>query len=59
MFEKDVTPDFKITETVDIFKQLNPFFQDFILEQLHKLLEYEKTTKEDARKRHTAVKKSN
>ncbi|MDR0503034.1 MAG: helix-turn-helix transcriptional regulator [Treponema sp.] len=43
MFEKDVTPDYKITETVEIFKQLNPFFQDFILEQLHKLLEYEKT----------------
>jgi transcriptional regulator with XRE-family HTH domain len=59
MFEKDITPDYKITETVEIFKQLNPFFQDFILEQLHKLLEYEKTAKEDARKRHTAGKKSN
>jgi len=45
MFEKDVTPDYKITETVEIFKQLNPFFQDFILEQLHKLLEYEKIEK--------------
>jgi transcriptional regulator with XRE-family HTH domain len=45
MFEKDVTPDYKITETVELFKQLNPFFQDFIMEQLHKLLEYEKTTK--------------
>ena len=44
MFEKDITPDFKIAETVEIFKQLNPFFQDFILEQLHKLLEYEKTS---------------
>lgn len=43
MFEKDVTPDYKIAETVEIFKQLNPFFQDFILDQLHKLLEYEKT----------------
>ena len=43
MFEKDVTPDYKIAETVEIFRQLNPFFQDFILEQLHKLLEYEKT----------------
>jgi transcriptional regulator with XRE-family HTH domain len=59
MFEKDITPDYKITETVEIFKQLNPFFQDFIMEQLHKLLEYEKSTKEDAKKRHQAVKKSN
>jgi transcriptional regulator with XRE-family HTH domain len=57
MFEKDITPDYKITETVEIFKQLNPFFQDFILEQLHKLLEYEKTTKEDAKKRYQAGKK--
>jgi transcriptional regulator with XRE-family HTH domain len=42
MFEKDTTPNYKIAETIEIFKQLNPFFQDFILEQLHKLLEYEK-----------------
>jgi transcriptional regulator with XRE-family HTH domain len=42
MFEKGTTPDHKISETVEIFKQLNPFFQDFILDQLHKLLEYEK-----------------
>jgi transcriptional regulator with XRE-family HTH domain len=45
MFEKDITPDYKIAETVEIFKQLNPFFQDFILSQLHKLLEYEKSEK--------------
>ena len=50
MFEKDVTPDYKITETVEIFKQLNPFFQDFILNQLHKLLEYEKTVKKGVKK---------
>jgi transcriptional regulator with XRE-family HTH domain len=43
MLEKDITPDYKIAETVEIFKQLNPFLQDFILEQLHKLLEYEKS----------------
>ncbi|GHU38563.1 hypothetical protein FACS1894190_00380 [Spirochaetia bacterium] len=43
MFEKDVIPDYKITETVEIFKQLNPFFQDFILDQLRKLLEYERS----------------
>ena len=42
MFEKDTTPNHKIAETLEIFKQLNPFFQDFILDQLHKLLEYEK-----------------
>jgi transcriptional regulator with XRE-family HTH domain len=59
MFEKDVTPDYKITETVEIFKQLNPFFQDFILDQLHKLLEYEKTTKEEPQKHQTSGKKSN
>jgi transcriptional regulator with XRE-family HTH domain len=45
MFQNDVIPDFKIAETVEIFKQLNPFFQDFILEQLRKLLEYEKAGK--------------
>ena len=43
MFEKDVTPDYKIAETIEVFKQLNPFFQDFILEQMNKLLEYEKS----------------
>jgi transcriptional regulator with XRE-family HTH domain len=57
MFEKDITPDYKIAETVEIFKQLNPFFQDFIMEQLHKLLEYEKTTKGEPRKRQTSGKK--
>ena len=45
MFEKGATPDYKIAETVEVFKQLNPFFQDFILDQLHKLLEYEKKVK--------------
>ena len=49
MFEKDITPDYKIAETLEIFKQLNPFFQDFILDQLRKLLEYEKTTKKKPR----------
>ncbi|MDR2922274.1 MAG: helix-turn-helix domain-containing protein [Treponema sp.] len=58
MFEKDVTPDYKITETVELFKQLNPFFQDFIMDQLYKLLEYERTAKEEAKKRHPAGKKS-
>jgi transcriptional regulator with XRE-family HTH domain len=42
MYEKGATPDHKIAETVEVFKQLNPFFQDFILDQLYKLLEYEK-----------------
>jgi hypothetical protein len=42
MFEKNAIPDHKIVETVEVFKQLNPFFQDFILDQLYKLLEYEK-----------------
>jgi len=51
MFEKDITPDYKISETLEIFKQLNPFFQDFILDQLHKLLEYEKKMKKEAPKK--------
>jgi len=55
MFEKDVTPDYKIAETVGIFKQLNPFFQDFILSQLHKLLEYEE---KQAKKRPQAREKA-
>jgi len=59
MFEKDVTPDYKITETVEIFKQLNPFFQDFILQQLNKLLEYEKISKKEAKKRNSTDKKGN
>jgi transcriptional regulator with XRE-family HTH domain len=42
MFDKDTISDHKIAETVEVFKQLNPFFQDFILDQLYKLLEYEK-----------------
>jgi len=42
MFEKGITPNHKIAETVEVFRQLNPFFQDFILDQLYKLLEYEK-----------------
>ena len=54
MFEKDVTPDYKIAETVEIFKKLNPFFQDFILSQLHKLLEYEEKVKKEAKKRPAA-----
>jgi hypothetical protein len=47
MFEKDTTPDYKIAQTVELFKQLNPFFQDFILDQLYKLLEYEKKAQRD------------
>jgi transcriptional regulator with XRE-family HTH domain len=41
MFQKDVPPDYKISEALEIFKKLSPFFQDMILEQLRKLLEYE------------------
>jgi len=45
MFEKGVTSDYRIVEIVEILKQLNPFFQDSILEQMNKLLEYEKSEK--------------
>ena len=55
IFEKDSTPNYKIAETMEIFKQLNPFFQDFILDQLHKLLEYEKTVKRESKKRSSAA----
>jgi transcriptional regulator with XRE-family HTH domain len=41
IFRKDMTPDYKMDEVEEIFKKLNPFFQDFILDQLRKLLEYE------------------
>jgi transcriptional regulator with XRE-family HTH domain len=41
MFRKDMTPDYKMDEVEAIFKRLNPYFQDFILDQLRKLLEYE------------------
>ncbi|GHV74056.1 hypothetical protein AGMMS49940_13580 [Spirochaetia bacterium] len=41
IFRKDMTPDYKMDEVEAIFKQLNPYFQDFILDQLRKLLEYE------------------
>ncbi|MCL2763343.1 MAG: helix-turn-helix transcriptional regulator [Treponema sp.] len=56
MLAKDVTPDYKIAETVDIFKQLNPFFQDFILDQLHKLLEYEQKDTKGTKKRSPTAK---
>jgi len=42
MFEKGIAQNYKIAETIEIFKQLSPFFQDYILDQLHKLLEFEK-----------------
>ena len=42
MFEKGNASDYKIAETIAIFKQLSPFFQDYILDQLYKLLDYEK-----------------
>jgi transcriptional regulator with XRE-family HTH domain len=42
IFEKDTSRNYKISEAVEIFKQLSPFFQDFVLEQIHKLLSYEK-----------------
>ena len=50
IFEKDSTPNYKIAETLEIFKQLNPFFQDFILGQMNKLLEYERAAKKEDKK---------
>jgi transcriptional regulator with XRE-family HTH domain len=43
IFEKDVTPDYKVSQAVETFKQLGPFFQDFILEQIRKWLSYEQS----------------
>jgi len=42
MLQKDVTPDYKVAKTIEIFKQLNPFYQDLIIEHMSKLLEFEK-----------------
>jgi transcriptional regulator with XRE-family HTH domain len=39
MFVEGTTPDNKINKTVEMLKQLDPFFQDFIMDQLYKLLE--------------------
>jgi hypothetical protein len=33
MFRKDTKADYKMDEVEAIFKQLNPYFQDFILDQ--------------------------
>lgn len=46
MLDRDIAPDYKVTAAVNMFKQLNPFFQDFILDQLHKLLEYENSLRD-------------
>jgi transcriptional regulator with XRE-family HTH domain len=45
IFEKDMAPNYKVSEAVETFKQLSPFFQDFILEQIRKLLSYQKNLK--------------
>jgi transcriptional regulator with XRE-family HTH domain len=39
------TPSEKIDEIVAIFKQLHPFFQDFFLNQLRQIYEFETNTK--------------
>jgi transcriptional regulator with XRE-family HTH domain len=45
MLQKDMPPDYKISEVLEIFKKLSPFFQDMVLEQLRRLLEYESSIK--------------
>ncbi|GHT87810.1 hypothetical protein FACS1894137_15520 [Spirochaetia bacterium] len=39
------TPSEKVDEIIAIFKQLHPFFQDFFLNQLRQIYEYETNTK--------------
>jgi transcriptional regulator with XRE-family HTH domain len=39
------TPGEKIEEIVSIFRRLNPFFQDYFLNQLRQIYEYETRTK--------------
>jgi transcriptional regulator with XRE-family HTH domain len=41
MFQKDIPSDYKISEALEIFRKLSPFFRDMVLEQLRRLLEYE------------------
>jgi transcriptional regulator with XRE-family HTH domain len=43
MFEKEKTPDYKISGALEVFKKLSPPLQDLILEHLYKLLEYEQS----------------
>jgi transcriptional regulator with XRE-family HTH domain len=43
MFEKEKTPDYKVSDALEVFKKLSPPLQDLILEHLYKLLEYEQT----------------
>jgi transcriptional regulator with XRE-family HTH domain len=45
MFEKEKTPDYKVSDALEVFKKLSPPLQDLILEHLYKLLEYEQTIK--------------
>jgi hypothetical protein len=39
------TPSEKIDEIIAIFQQLHPFFQDFFLNQLRQIYEFETSTK--------------
>jgi transcriptional regulator with XRE-family HTH domain len=41
LFEREKTPDYKISDALELFKKLSPALQDIVLEHLHKLLEYE------------------
>ncbi|MDR1230678.1 MAG: helix-turn-helix domain-containing protein [Spirochaetaceae bacterium] len=42
------TENHKISEIVRMFKDLNPFFQDYFLNQLKQIYEYEKKTRQTA-----------
>jgi hypothetical protein len=42
------TENHKISEIVRMFKDLNPFFQDYFLNQLEQIYEYEKKMRQTA-----------
>jgi transcriptional regulator with XRE-family HTH domain len=46
LFEKEKTPDYKISDALELFKKLSPPLQDIVLEHLNKLLAYEQSIKE-------------
>jgi transcriptional regulator with XRE-family HTH domain len=46
MFENEKTPDYKISDALELFKKLSPPLQDIVLEHLYKLLAYEQSSKE-------------
>lgn len=45
MFDKD-PPDVKLEEMIGLFRELNPYFQDFLFEMMNKLIKLQNTNKD-------------